>query len=158
MHVFKNGSSIIVHALIVLLSRASPHPASCFPAQLIVRYLQFEIRHYNVQNAAQMRTISSVWSACGPSPQLRTFLEALYVGLNLGLWLASLADSKTRIAGAGESCLALLYRYAALDCKVKCVIVPVGNWFTFIFQVCRYRESTTPVKNLYRIEFGLNWW
>ena len=54
-------------------------------------------------------------------------MEALYVGLNLGLWLASLADSKTRIAGAGESCLALLYRYAALDCKVKCVIVPVGN-------------------------------
>ena len=122
-----SGSSMMVHALIVLLSRASPHPASCFPAQLIVRYLQFEIRHYNVQNSAQMRTISSVWSACGPSPQLRTFMEALYVGLNLGLWLASLADSKTRIAGAGESCLALLYRYAALDCKVKCVIVPVGN-------------------------------
>ena len=57
----------------------------------------------------------------GPPP------EQSYVGLNLGLWLASLADSKTRIAGAGESCLALLYRYAALDCKVKCVTVPVGN-------------------------------
>ena len=25
-----------------------------------------------------MRTISSVWSACGPSPQLRTFTEALH--------------------------------------------------------------------------------
>ena len=24
-----------------------------------------------------MRTISSVWSACGPSPQLRTFMEAV---------------------------------------------------------------------------------
>ena len=38
------GSSMIVHALIVLLSRASPkhspHPASCFPAQLLVCYLQ----------------------------------------------------------------------------------------------------------------------
>ena len=38
------GCSMIVHALIVLLSRASPkhspHPASCFPAQLLVCYLQ----------------------------------------------------------------------------------------------------------------------
>ena len=40
LHVF----SMVVHALIVLLSRASPkhspHPASCFPAQLLVCYLQ----------------------------------------------------------------------------------------------------------------------
>ena len=55
----------------------------------------------------------------GPPP------KQSYVGLNLGLWPASSADSKTRTAGAGESCLALLYRSVALDCKVRCVIVPV---------------------------------
>ena len=41
---FNHGSSMIVHALNVLLSGASPkhspHPASCFPAQLLVCYLQ----------------------------------------------------------------------------------------------------------------------
>ena len=72
-------------------------------------------------------------------------LKQSYVGLNLGLWPASSADSKTRTAGAGESCLALLYRSVALDCKVRCVIVPVGKSITFIFQFCRYREFT-PVK------------
>ena len=75
----------------------------------------------------------------GPPP------KQSYVGLNLGLWPASSADSKTRTAGAGESCLALLYRSVALDCKVRCVIVPVGKSITFIFQFCRYREFT-PVK------------
>jgi len=54
----------------------------------------------------------------GPPP------KQSYVGLNLGLWPA---DSKTRTAGAGESYLALLYRSAAMDCKVRCVIVPVGH-------------------------------
>ena len=54
----------------------------------------------------------------GPPP------KQSYVGLNLGLWPA---DSKTRTAGAGESYLARLYRSAAMDCKVRCVIVPVGH-------------------------------
>ena len=44
-----SGSSMMVHALIVLLSRASPkhlpHHDSGFPAQLIVRYtFNYEIR------------------------------------------------------------------------------------------------------------------
>ena len=33
-----------------------------------------------------MRTISSVWSACGPSPQLRTFTEALVITSGISDW------------------------------------------------------------------------
>ena len=56
------GSSTIVHALIVLLSRASPkhspHTASCFPGQLLVFYLQ-------------LCNQALTWGECGLSSEMR---------------------------------------------------------------------------------------
>ena len=76
------SQSMIVHALVVLLvSRASPkhslHPASCFPAQLLVCY-------FELCNQALIWGICGLSSEmrpkCGPFPQFRI----LRVESNLG--------------------------------------------------------------------------
>ena len=69
----------IAHALIVLLSIvfliSYPHPAAVSNLPHQSKMMTF------VWNEDQMRTISAVWSSWGPSPQLRTFMEALHAAV-----------------------------------------------------------------------------